>query len=386
MSTFSVPVVRLSGVEPHPNADRLDLAVVGDYRCVVGKGLYKAGDLVAYIPEGSILPGKVLDALGMRDSTLLAGKDRNRVKAVRLRGALSQGVCYPVPENDPTWQVGADVAAVLGVTKWEPPIPTHMAGELANVGIEHTVHYDIDNVKWFPGSVADGELVVMTEKIHGTWTQIGVLPEGESAHPEVGDVVVTSKGFGDKGLAFKNNAANARNLYLRVARHLDMRRRVREARAAGLLPADRPVYVLGETFGIQDLKYGADPSKDETLGFRVFDVYVGMPQNSRGSYLDDARLDEVCAALDLPRVPVVYRGPFSKEVMLQHTSGKETVTGRDLHIREGVVVKPVVERQDFTTYPTGRAFPCDGRVQFKSVSADYDLRKGTGGEEPTEFQ
>jgi RNA ligase (TIGR02306 family) len=363
--------------------------MVGDYRCVVGRGLYKAGDLVAYIPEGSILSDKVLDALGMRDSSLLAGRERNRVKAVRLRGALSQGVCYPVPANesgDPAWGIGQDVAAILGVTKWEPPIPTHMAGELANVGTEHTVRYDIDNVKWFPGAVADGEPVVMTEKIHGTWTQIGVLPEGESAHPEVGDVVVTSKGFGDKGLAFKDNAANAHNLYLRVARHLDMRQRVREARAAGVLPADQPVYVLGETFGIQDLKYGANPAKDETLGFRVFDVYVGVPQNSRGRYLDDARLDEVCAGLGLPRVPIVYRGPYSKEIMLQHTSGKETVTGLGLHIREGVVVKPVVERQDFTTYPTGRAFPCDGRVQFKSVSADYDLRKGSGGEEPTEFQ
>lgn len=384
-----VPVIRLGGIEPHPNADRLDLAVVGDYRCVVGKGLYKGGDLVAYIPEGSILPGSVLDALGMRDSSLLAGKEHNRVKAVRLRGALSQGVCYPVPINEsgaPAWAVGEDVAAILGVTKWEPPIPTHMAGELANVSTRYTVHYDIDNVKWFPGAIADGETVVMTEKIHGTWTQIGVLPEGEIAHEEVGDVVVTSKGFGDRGLAFKDNEANAKNLYLRVARHLDMRRRVRDARAAGVLPADQPAYVLGETFGIQDLKYGASATKNETLGFRVFDIYVGVPQNVRGHYLDDGRLDEVCAALGLARVPVVYRGPYNKEIMLQHTSGKETVTGQSLHIREGVVVKPVIERQDFTAYPTGRAFPCNGRVQFKSVSADYDLRKGSGGEEPTEFQ
>ena len=86
----------------------------------------------------------------------------------------------------------------------------------------------------------------------------------------------------------------------------------------------------------------------------------------------------------LPRVPIIYRGPFSKEIMIAHTSGKETVTGKALHIREGVVIKPVVERQDFTVY-NGRGFPCNGRVQVKSVSADYDLRKGAKGEEPTEF-
>lgn len=384
MSAYAVPVLRLTAVEPHPNADRLDLAVVGDYRCVVAKGVYKAGDLVAYVPEASVLPESVLARLGMVGSTLLAGKENNRVKAVRLRGALSQGICYAV---EPGWTEGSDVAALLGITKWEPPIPTHMAGELANVGTEYTVRYDVDNVKWFPGAIPDGEMVVMTEKIHGTWTQIGVLPPGESAHAEVGDVVVSSKGYADKGLAFKDCPTNAGNLYLRVARHLRLRERVREAQVAfaGVFPA-LPVYVLGETFGVQDLKYGADPSKDATLGFRVFDIYVGVPQHGRGHYLSDRALDETCLDLGLERVPVLYRGPFSKEVMLAHTSGKEAVTGRGLHMREGVVVKPIVERFDFTSYAGGRAFPCNGRVQFKSVSADYDLRKARGGDEPTEFQ
>lgn len=381
MSTFSVPVLRLNAVEPHPNADRLDLAVVGDYRCVVMKNTYKAGDLVAYIPEAAILPEAVLAKLNMKDSTLLAGKEHNRVKAVRLRGALSQGICYPV-ESD--WTEGQDVAAILGVTKWEPPIPTHMQGELANVGTEFTIRYDIDNVKWFPGAIADGEQVVMTEKIHGTFSQIGVLPEGQIAHPEVGDVIVASKGHADKGLAFKNNAANDKNLYMRVAKYLDMRNRVQVLRNSPTLK-DVPVFVLGETFGIQDLKYGANPGKDETLGFRVFDIYVGVPLHGQGRYLNDEELDLACQVMGLDRVPVIYRGPFSKEILLAHTSGKETVSGRTLHMREGVVCKPVVERQDFTSYNGARQFPCNGRVQFKSVSADYDLRKGAGGEEPTEF-
>ena len=43
-------------IEPHPNADRLELAAVGGYRCVVGKGSFTDGDLAAYIPEGSVCP------------------------------------------------------------------------------------------------------------------------------------------------------------------------------------------------------------------------------------------------------------------------------------------------------------------------------------------
>ena len=51
MASFDVLVRRLDDVVPHPNADRLDLAVIGGYRCVVGKSQFSAGDLVAYLPE-----------------------------------------------------------------------------------------------------------------------------------------------------------------------------------------------------------------------------------------------------------------------------------------------------------------------------------------------
>lgn len=52
MAKFVVEVLPLTNVEPHPNADRLDLAVVGNFRVIVEKGAYRPNDLVAYIPEG----------------------------------------------------------------------------------------------------------------------------------------------------------------------------------------------------------------------------------------------------------------------------------------------------------------------------------------------
>ena len=90
MATFDVKVRHLDAVEPHPNADRLELAVVGDYRAVVAKGQFQAGDAIAYLPEASVLPAELIAELGLTGK--LAGPDANRVHAVRLRGALSQGV------------------------------------------------------------------------------------------------------------------------------------------------------------------------------------------------------------------------------------------------------------------------------------------------------
>lgn len=359
MSTFAVYVVTVT-IEPHENADALEIARVGDYRSVVRKGQFRGGELVAYIPEQSVLPAALLDELGLRGK--LAGKDGDRVKAIKLRGVLSQGLVYPAR---PDWRVGQDVTAELGVRKWEPPPPpAHMNGVCYAAGLDRCMRYDIENFKAFPEVLQPGEEVVFTEKIHGTWAQVGYLPPGMvDAH---GHLVVSSKGLAAKGLAFIPDAPdNVSNLYLRVARGLEIDRRISEVFVAELA-ADRPVFVLGEVFGagVQDLAYGAKADATGALGFRVFDIHVGRP--GQGEYLADEALERACAALGLPRVPVVFRGPFSRETMLAHTDGRETVTGKGLHIREGIVVRPTRERRD----------PRLGRVQLKSVSEKYLLRSG----------
>ena len=93
MATFEAKVYRLE-IEEHPNADAIELAKVGDYRSIVRKGDFKTGDLGVYIPEAAIVPDWLISELGLEGK--LAGKDKNRVKAIKLRGILSQGLIYPV--------------------------------------------------------------------------------------------------------------------------------------------------------------------------------------------------------------------------------------------------------------------------------------------------
>jgi len=357
MSTFAVHIVRVT-IEPHDNADALEIARVGDYRSVVRKGDFSSGQLVAYIPEQAILPAALLEKMGLTGK--LAGSGRDRVKAIRLRGVLSQGL---VLAARPEWNEGDDVTAQLEISKWEPPIPSSMNGQVYGAGTDRCVRYDVENFKAFPEVLEEGEPVVFTEKIHGTWCQLGLVPKDADA-PH-GRLIVSSKGLSSKGLAFVPEAPeNENNLYLRVARHLEIERKLDETFAEELQAA--PVFVLGEVFGqgVQDLGYGAKTAQDRMLGFRVFDIYVGWP--GQGGYLSDAPLDEACRALGLARVPVLYRGAFSRELMAAHTDGRESVSGERLHIREGIVIRPQTERRH----------PKLGRVQLKSVSAKYLLRKG----------
>ncbi len=350
MSTFAVPVVRVRGIEPIANADAIELAVVGDYRSVVKKGQFKAGDLVVYLPEAAVLPDALIEALGLVGK--LAGSAKNRIKAIRLRGCLSQGILYDkVPDNA---RVGDCVAADLGVVKYEPPVPSHMAGEVANL-FGYPLKYDIENFKRFPDILADGEEVEMTEKTHGTFTGIAVVPGLD--HPEMvgGDGLVYSKGLGSRGLVFKDNEANTGNIYIQAAKSTGLHAAIRR-----VFPG-RTVHVLGETYGagVQDLSYGR---KDRA--FAAFDIWVD------GAFLGRDEFSTAVRDLGIERMPVLYRGPFSKAVMYEHTDGK-TLVGDGSHIREGLVVVPSVERSDAAI----------GRVIMKSVSGDYLTRKG----EATEF-
>ena len=359
------PAVRLR-IEPHENADALELAAVGGYRAVVVKGRFQTGDLAVYVPEGSVVPEYLQERLGVAGR--LAGSQKNRVTAIRLRGVLSQGLVVPTEAdgtltNDEGGAVGVregkDYAAFLGVEKYAPSVPTSMAGAVWAAGQDRTLAYDVENVKRWPDVLVDGEEMVVTEKVHGTLLGVGVLPE---AHPAHGRVVVFSKGLGAKGLAFDRTEGDA-NLYTRTATDYGVADAVLRAFGDEDGALDEPVFVVGEAFGagVQDLAYGVGAGR---LGFRVFDVYVG--RRGRGNYLDDAALNDACAAMGLDRVPVLYRGPYSDAILADLTGGAETVSGAEAHLREGVVVRPVVEREDAQI----------GRVHLKSVSDDYLTRKG----------
>ena len=335
MAEFEVKVYPLI-IEEHPDADALELAVVGNYKAIVRKGEYQDGDLAAYIPEAAIVPADILEEMNLTGK--LAGKDGNRVKAIKLRGVVSQGLIYrpsfPIA-------VGDDVTERLGITKYEPPIPESMAGQVWNA-MGKTLKYDIENIKKYPQVLSEGEEVVMTEKIHGTFCQMGFC-EGEP--------VVSSKGLAGRGQAFKVNEANATNLYVR---------RSLEYASALTQLAERygmSIYVCGEIYGagVQDLKYDLTDK-----AFRVFDVYVGVP--GQGRFMD---YDEMVAAVgvDFDVVPLIYRGPFRAAELAGLSRGQSTIAA---HMREGVVIKPVQERRDMEL----------GRVILKSVSDDYLLRKG----------
>lgn len=379
MATFEVKVVEIDDIEPIENADAIELARIADYRSVVKKGQFQKGDLAVYIPEASVVPDDLLEVMGLTGK--LAGSSKNRVKAIRLRGQLSQGLLYPVwfdnmavngcvpsmrllcdfeRQEDGTLEathakeveVGQDVAEDLGITKYEPPIPTTMSGEVCRVGIEHALKYDIENIKKYPDVLIKGEEVVVMEKLHGTCCILAI--NADIDHPDLPDKSwIISKGLSAQGLAFKDNENNKGNVYFRALETL-------RPEILNAFKDKGQMYIIGEVFGsgVQDLQYGCVQNE---VKFRAFDIYMGTPSNGR--YVNFDEFLELCDDL-IETVPVLYRGAYDKKLVEQLTDGFSAFDATQ--IKEGVVTKPVEERQDDAI----------GRVILKSVSGDYLTRKG----------
>lgn len=406
MSDFVCEVVRIDAVEDHPNANRLKIVKIKGFNCISGNlddgsPRYAAGDLVVYIPEGAVLGEPMLRATGFWDEALgkgqLAGPLGDRVKAVKLRGVVSQGILYPIVKLTDTQKryygtdtdgllhlpndmvegylkfynvkVGDNVADKIHATKYIPVIPTCMNGEVTYIGRENTVSFDVENIQKYPDVFVEGEQVVITEKLHGTFCGFGYVPGLNSIELIGGVFFAFSKGLGSDGLVFKDNEANAGNLYQKTLK------KYLHALNRAIIPMapQLSVYVLGEIYGkgVQDLTYGTVEPQ-----FRVFAIAIRDRATGGFAYLSEPTLAKTIRDV-FERVPVLYRGPFSHAVVEQFRDGTTTAhevapRGHEsgIHIREGVVITPVIERED----------PVIGRVALKAVSPDYLFRKGNATE------
>jgi RNA ligase (TIGR02306 family) len=258
------------------------------------------------------------------------------------------------PEGSFVASFGEDVAEALGIEKWIPVVPEGLVGDAFPPGQVYTVDFDIEDIKAHPGIFAVGEEVEFREKLHGVFTGVTVLPPSESFPDAFGrdrSILVYSKGLGAQGMSFADTADNATLPYVKATA---ARAKLDEVSLAG----DLPLTVMGETFGpgVQDLHYGTH------VQFRIFAACRGYRGDQK--FLDADDLRDLAGRLDIEMVPVLYRGPFSWEALAEHTSGPTAMDAK--HIREGVVVTPVIEREDISL----------GRVALKSVSEKYLLRKG----------
>jgi RNA ligase (TIGR02306 family) len=118
-------IVKIDDVIAHPNADKLEIVVIGGWQCVVVIGRHKKGDLAVYCEIDSLVPvtHPEFAFLGEKGENIKTLNELNycRIKTMRLRKELSQGLIIHVPDKLKHLAVGTDVSTELGILKYAKP-------------------------------------------------------------------------------------------------------------------------------------------------------------------------------------------------------------------------------------------------------------------------
>lgn len=269
MSFFKVSKERVLDIKKHPNADKLEIAIIGSNQLVIKKGEFKIGDFVIIIPEKSVIENEIIRK---EFEVYLKGPNRNRVSSAKIRGEISQGVIISndllskLGLNINDLKEGEDISSILGIHKYEPPIPTNFSGDLSVFDRIVKVEHDVDNLSYYNNNCEFEKIkgvnsYFITEKIHGS--QICIYYDNN-------DFKITSKGLNKKDLSIKESETN---IYWKAFRKCEFDLKIKDLikkinNDTGFNISS--IYVFGEVIPCQKgFNYGLKDNDLKILVYRV---------------------------------------------------------------------------------------------------------------------
>ena len=318
-------------LNPIEGADRIEVATVLGWKLVVKKGEFKVGDLCVYFEIDSVLPKKEW-------SEFLVDKNRPdkpiRLKTVRLRGQISQGLAMPVSILDEYdlghYQEDMDVTGILGVEKYEPPIPAQLAGQMKGTFPSFLIKTDSHRLQAYPRLI---------EEMQGIECYASIKIDGTSS--------TFYKREGEFGVCSRNMdliRVEGNTYWEMVDKYL--------------IEENLPDWysIQGETYG-----EGIQGNRLEVKGHHlaIFDAF----NINAYRYSNLSELRNLCSELNLPMVDIVHEGLFkwnSIDELMEFTAEQEYPNGAKA---EGIVIRPVIEQESKSLK--------GGRMAFKVISPYY---------------
>jgi RNA ligase (TIGR02306 family) len=336
-------IVKIDELNPIEGADAIECAVIGGWKVVAQKGLYNVGDLAVYFEIDSWIPHELAPFLSKgKEPRVFEGVRGERLKTIKLRGQLSQGLLIPLQEACKNIESelfeGLDVTVPLGILKWEKPMNAQLAGVCKGNFpslIPKTDQERAQNlVKEIVAANEAGTKFEITEKLEGSSMTVYRI-QGEF-------------GVCSRNLDLKRDENNT---FWKVALEEDI-----DAQMMSIDPY-WDFAIQGELVGpgIQGNIYGL--SKPE---FRVFDIY----NIQQGEYMKPEDRRRLVDVMGLKHVPVLAAqaslydtlGITDIPQLLAFADGKSVMGDINGPLREGLVFKEV-----------------NGGMTFKVISNQYLL-------------
>lgn len=164
---------QIADIQPIEGADAIELVIVDGWQCVVKKGEFQKGDLCVYFEIDSFLSTRPeFEFLRKSSYKKMGDKEGFRLKTIRLRGQISQGLVLQPDEilsRGMTYYDGMDLTEELGVIKYEPPIPACLAGKVKGNFPSFIRKTDLERVQNIWDKVKDDDQSYeVTVKLDGT--------------------------------------------------------------------------------------------------------------------------------------------------------------------------------------------------------------------------
>lgn len=127
----------VADLQPIPEADLIEVATINGWKLVVKKGQFCIGDLAIYCEIDCMLPiREEFEFLRKSSYKKIGDKEGFRLKTIRLKGQVSQGLLLPIdtlkpliyPHHYKALKAGDEVTEALGIWKYELPIPAQLVG------------------------------------------------------------------------------------------------------------------------------------------------------------------------------------------------------------------------------------------------------------------
>lgn len=332
-------------LQPIPGADNIEVASVLGWHVVVRKGEFSIGDQCVYFEVDSFLPLRPEFEFLAKSGTKkmkVDGEEKEgvRLRTIRLRGQVSQGLCLPLSilqAEKIIFEEGTDVTDWIGVIKYEPPIPAVLAGTARGVFPSFIPKTDEPRIQANPGVIEryQGTVFYVTEKLDGS---------SMTAFIRDGELHVCSR-----GLDLKEDATNT---FWKVARAIKLNEKLSQ---------------FGERYAVQGELIGENIQKNR-LGIkghtcRFFNIY----NIEEGKYVNFANFVNLCEAMELSTVPLIetkYKLPKTVDELVSFSTKKSTILPSAW--AEGFVFRPVVEMHDEDL----------GRLSFKCINPEFLLTYG----------
>ncbi len=308
-------IEEIINIKPIENADAIELASVKGWNVVVKKGEFKKGDKCVYFEIDSFLPVKPEFEFLRKSSykRLGDGTEGFRLKTIRFRGQISQGLVLPISilgEKQNGFKLDADVSETLRVIKYEPPVPASLTGEIKNSHpsfIPKTDEERIQNLTEYYSRWSNLSFYI-TEKLDGT---------SVTAYLNNGNFGICTRNFELK--------EDEKNTYWKVAKELDLMEKLSR------LPFNAAIQgeIIGE--GVQTNLY-----KLRGQEIKVFDIF----NIDEGKYLSYEEFMDTSKNLELETVPVIeedFKLPGSIDELLKYADGKSILNPEAN--REGIVLR-----------------------------------------------